>query len=484
MRRRLGWSHLLALAAALGAVGAFAGMVSAFGGEQEEPFPHGAHAGLFPVCTGCHTVATPGSEPGFPPSAQCAQCHDGADLPPVSWTGPSETASNLRFEHASHRLDLETAEEAAATCEACHSVPGEARMRVEGRVEEAACFACHGEAQDDHFAPSSASAESCETCHVPLASTNLPMDRISGLPVPTDHLDGGFLPVGHGREAQQGAARCATCHTVDRCVACHVDTGNPVLARIPAAPPELELPPASAAYPLPESHREERWDERHAPVAEAASCNTCHTTEDCRACHVSPAPDVVGALPRRADVHAPGVGLTPDAPGTHASPFFPEAHGTLAAADDGSCATCHTESYCTDCHDAPTGASYHPSGFVAGHSAAAFGRADECAACHETAAFCRACHLESGFGSVGRLGTGYHDAEPIWLLRHGQAARQNLESCASCHEQRDCVQCHGVLGSFKVSPHQPGFDAERAWATSPRTCLACHVGNPLGGGSP
>jgi hypothetical protein len=72
----------------------------------------------------------------------------------------------------------------------------------------------------------------------------------------------------------------------------------------------------------------------------------------------------------------------------------------------------------------------------------------------------------------------------MWLLRHGQAARQNLESCTTCHKQNDCTQCHGVLGAFKISPHARNFDAERAWAQSPRTCLACHIRNPLEGRMP
>lgn len=132
------------------------------------------------------------------------------------------------------------------------------------------------------------------------------------------------------------------------------------------------------------------------------------------------------------------------------------------------------------CHDAPVGNSYHADAFLSRHSASAFGRDAECSSCHNTAVFCRECHVQVGLVSSGRLGPGYHDDGPVWLLRHGQAARQNLESCASCHRQVDCTQCHGVLGAFKVSPHSAGFDAERAWARSPRTCLACHVdGNPL-----
>ncbi len=158
------------------------------------------------------------------------------------------------------------------------------------------------------------------------------------------------------------------------------------------------------------------------------------------------------------------------------------AHSNLAATDPGNCATCHTETYCVACHDGPADGGYHPPSFVARHQADAWGRSSECATCHSTAAFCRECHEASGLGSRGRLEAGYHDAEPLWLIRHGGAARQNLESCASCHQQNDCVQCHGVLGSYQISPHTADFDAEAAWVRSPRTCIACHTSNPIGGG--
>jgi hypothetical protein len=176
--------------------------------------------------------------------------------------------------------------------------------------------------------------------------------------------------------------------------------------------------------------------------------------------------------------------LEVDAPASHESVFFMNAHGGLAAAEPGTCATCHTESYCASCHDGPADGGYHPTSFSWRHAAEAWGQEAECANCHSTAAFCRECHQESGLVGRGRPQAGYHDAEPVWLLRHGGPARQNLESCASCHQQRDCVQCHGVLGSFQVSPHTPDFDAEAAWARSPRTCIACHTSNPLGGGVP
>lgn len=471
-----------ALVLTLGALVA-AAAVGAARPDQEAPFPHEDHAGLFPVCTGCHVPAEPGGDPGYPGADLCARCHDGADLPTIDWTAPGVRASNLTFDHASHEAELASEGEPAQSCEACHSEPGGPRMSVPDRAIEDGCFSCHVGEPEDHFAAPPADPDGCVVCHVPLSESRFPLDRIAHLPVPTDHEQGAFLAGAHGEAAATGTARCATCHTAERCLACHVDADNPVVGSVPRAPVAMELPAATAAYPVPASHLTEDWGWDHATATTAQGCVTCHTADDCSSCHVAPVPEAVAALPARADVAAPGVGLSRSEPGSHESPFFMEAHATMAAADDGTCATCHTEASCTDCHDGPAGASYHPNDFVGSHAATAFGRADECASCHETAVFCRSCHIESGFGSAGRLGAGYHDAEPVWLLRHGQAARQNLESCASCHQQRDCVQCHGVLGSFGVSPHEPGFDAESAWARSPRTCLACHVGNPLSGGA-
>jgi len=389
------------------------------------------------------------------------------------------------FGHDAHAAALREAGYDPRSCGSYHASPSGPRMRNEDRVVEETCFTCHTEVAPAHYhAPATGEGDVCATCHVPLAETGFTARRVLELPFPVDHRTGSFLASDHGVAAASEAGRCTTCHTRERCLSCHVDVDNPLVAAVPRAGSELELPEPVAAYPVPESHGDGRWAQQHVPDEGVGSCNTCHTSDDCRACHVGAAPALVEALPARAEVAAPGVGLRPTSPGTHDSPFFMEAHATLAAASAGECATCHTDGYCTDCHDGASGNSYHPPDFALAHAPKAFGRADECASCHDTAVFCRSCHLESGLGASGRLGTGvaYHDAEPVWLLRHGQAARQNLESCASCHQQSECVQCHGVLGAFRVSPHRPGFDAARAWADSPRTCFACHVGNPLEGG--
>jgi hypothetical protein len=122
---------------------------------------------------------------------------------------------------------------------------------------------------------------------------------------------------------------------------------------------------------------------------------------------------------------------------------------------------------------------FHPASFSLRHASAAYGQTMECANCHNVEAFCKACHQEAGLSPAARPGPGFHDAGPLWLLGHGQAARQGLESCASCHRQRDCVQCHSTVGSFRVNPHGPSFDAARASARAPETCRACHLKEPL-----
>lgn len=450
------------------------------GASQEDPFPHADHQGLFPVCSGCHAGVPDGApDRHYPPPGQCVGCHDGVDEERVTWTGPSARASNVVFEHVDHASELEAAGDAALGCESCHSDLDTGRMSVDGAEELETCWSCHAHERSEHF--EAAAADPCVSCHVPLAESGLDGPRLQALPAPDIHAGDDFLLFGHGPSAEAELGRCATCHVQDQCVDCHVDGSQPSIAGLPVAPPEFETPALPSSYPVPATHHVEGFEAAH-PVADGAACSTCHTSDDCASCHLTPLPDAAARLPSRSEAMAPGVALESAAPATHGSFFFAETHATLAAAEPSTCVTCHTESYCVDCHDGPTDGGYHPPGFVSLHPSTAFGQAQECASCHNTAAFCRECHQEVGLGSTGRLGAGYHDAEPLFLLRHGQAARQSLESCASCHQQTDCVQCHGVLGAFQVSPHTEDFDARAAWARSPSTCLACHVSNPVGGG--
>lgn len=442
----------------------------------QDTFPHVTHQGLFPLCQGCHVGVATGDEAAFYPApASCNGCHNGTFQRLVEWAPPVPGAEPalLEFTHPAHSGEVVGAGAAPLECSSCHVAPGGTSMAVVPLQAER-CLDCHGDPPELHV-----SEAPCASCHVPLAESDLPTARIASLEEPPDHEGDGFLAGEHGNLVEANMARCATCHTQDQCVACHVDPDVSAIQSFPAAGPQMVLPPTEARYPVPSSHESSEFEREHGPLSLEVSCSTCHTREDCASCHLAPLPETAAALPARTSGGAPGVQLGEEAPSTHGSPFFREDHASLAASEAADCATCHTTAYCVACHAAPQQPEFHPLGYVASHQADAWNQTAECANCHDTQAFCRSCHVDSGLQSVGRLGRGYHDAEPMWLLRHGQAARQSLESCASCHTQRNCLQCHSELGAFQVNPHRSGFDAQRAWEQTPRTCFACHVGNPL-----
>jgi hypothetical protein len=457
------------------------GPAQAQGAAVRDSFPHERHQGLFPLCAGCHLGIADGERArSFPPPASCEGCHDGVEQREVDWAPPAPVTGLLDFEHPRHAAEVERDGEAALECTACHSAEGGPRMALVP-IEAGRCLTCHGEDPGSH----TTSAQDCSACHRPVAETETGEGLLRRLEEPGDHDTEDFL-LAHGAELGAGVERCATCHVQERCASCHVDPSLEPIQALPPAPPAWRLPAMIATYPVPASHADEGFERTHGmPAPAPADCSTCHTREDCAACHLTPLPASASALPARPparpqEVRGPGVGLEARLPDSHESPFFMNAHATVAAAAPQSCASCHTQSYCAECHDAPRAPGYHPAGFALRHAASVSSASMECSNCHNTQAFCRQCHEEVGFGSFGRLGQGYHDAEPVWLLRHGQGARQGLEQCASCHTQRDCLQCHSQLGAFKVNPHGPDFDAEQARSRNPWICSACHLGGAGG----
>lgn len=514
---RWGWGVVFTLLAALSADA----LAAQRGQEQQEesPFPHEDHVGLFPVCDGCHSGIPEGDREAFHPGpADCASCHDGVERGEVDWSPPPRPASSLDFTHEIHAAELVREGEGELACAACHSAGGgELRMLQVRRGRPGACLSCHGHEADSHYDDAA-----CATCHVRLGESGLGPARLEALPEPGSHDNPAFLAGIHADEARADPARCATCHVRDRCASCHVDAGLQPIESVAPAPAGMELPAFEARYPTPEDHLDPAWLREHDVRARRESCGTCHTRNDCASCHREPLPDAAASLPARGDVRAPGAALVRTPPESHRAPAFVESHATPAAASSDACATCHTESFCTTCHagsvdgeaDArgpdggtsrsrtparpsddhprvppgavsgpipePVGESgFHPPNYSIRHAADAWGRTQECASCHSTEVFCRNCHMESGVASQGRPGPGYHNAVPLWLFRHGQAARQGLESCASCHSESQCLRCHSQVGAFRVSPHGPDFDAERARQRNPVICFACHLSDPL-----
>lgn len=131
---------------------------------------------------------------------------------------------------------------------------------------------------------------------------------------------------------------------------------------------------------------------------------------------------------------------------------------------DVSCSTCHAGvetaqlatvehlppmETCLQCHD----------GFRA---------SDDCTTCHEA-------------GRGGTIRTAYPTGTLVpddhgvhWLKQHEIAAERDLASCASCHAQSDCLECHE--GSLPPVFHDGNYLAQHprdALANNP-TCGACH----------
>ena len=479
--------------------------------QAASPFPHARHAKLFPTCSGCHAGVMSGDAARtFPSTAQCAQCHDGQRQRLVVWAPPvSRGAGLLNFSHIRHAVDAAP----DATCAACHGTTGEQSpwMNV-GRAAQKGCVSCHAQNAPEHYA----SANTCATCHRTLAeATGLSDARISALPRPASHAQQDFA-LAHGSAVKLGTASCATCHARESCARCHVDAGRSASIKSLAADARVARLAASRApaYPVPPDHRADDFDRGHGASARAntARCAVCHARASCATCHTGDgAARVLAQLPDAAEARGRGVQLKlladPGRPGVavgrararawmpqpHAADStrrvrvhaigFARTHGPSAAAEALGCQGCHAQSFCKDCHvgEKIGRRSYHEANFMTRHASSAYGRDVECSTCHNTAAFCRSCHQQAGLASQGNgRSAGYHNAQPLWLQEHGRAARQELNSCATCHQQRYCMQCHSDLG-WRISPHGPNFDAARYASRNRQQCLRCHFKDPLGG---
>ncbi|MEO8200542.1 MAG: cytochrome c3 family protein [Gemmatimonadota bacterium] len=446
---------------------------------RDPDFDHLKHQRLFPQCQSCHVGAV---TPGFaiyPTAESCTACHDGQIEKKVAWEPRSAPlATNLKFSHGQHATEVvaRAGRDSTVQCISCHTRNNAPRMEVQHAVVRQ-CLDCHGQSQS-HLALADSA---CSTCHLTLAeATTLPVERVAAFPVPESHRQPEFVLKGHGRMANAGGSRspvpssCATCHARDFCTECHVDAleqraiqALAVDARSLAHPAKLAAPP---------SHDRHDFIVRHGADAkqDAMTCRTCHTRESCTACHAVE-PRAATALARAGVGRGAGAQIVRKRPATHVADFK-ENHKSLATASPRTCTACHTRTECLDCHrpNAASVGGYHPAGFLTRHPAAAYAREASCADCHSTTGFCAACHQQSGLVAERTLRPGFHDAKKFFLIGHGQAARQSLETCVGCHTERDCLTCHSAQGGRRFNPHGPGFDADRLKRKNPEMCTACH----------
>lgn len=468
----------LFLAALIGLATPLLGQTTADG------FDHPKHAKLFPRCESCHVGASTADSTIWPTAASCADCHDGTIERRVAWQPRvGAPASNLRYDHIRHqRAGLRAASRDSSrsppTCASCHGTVDGKPMEVR-RSQAAQCLACH-RSTGDHLVQADTA---CGTCHVPLPEApRLTAERVKAFPVPPGHRDPGFLlPKGHGAAAKSTgagavAASCSTCHAREYCIACHVNA--PETPTIQALGLDARSLVHRSELKAPASHRAADFGRRHGNRLDGAvkACATCHTQASCVACHQGAGSPAIGALPAGGPGRGPGAKVLRTRPINHTADFA-RRHGGPATAASTSCTTCHTRDSCLECHRPGPGArpGYHPAGFLTQHPAAAYTRETSCADCHNQLQFCAACHQQSGLTAKVALGKApFHDGKRFFIVGHGQAARQNLESCVSCHAERDCLTCHASLGGRRFSPHGPGFNPVRLKRKNPEMCTACH----------
>ncbi len=446
-------------------------------------FPHRRHAGLFTQCATCHSgVPTGDTARMFPPPDACANCHDGTVQPPVSWPGPTPRISNLAYSHVRHQQSIDSAGD-RLTCLDCHRTPGDTSAMAVSGPQPQYCIGCHAHAAPEH----TDTAARCATCHVALARTRLPAFRVEVLPKPTDHAAPDWVMQHAPSTPGIATGRCAICHARESCERCHFNAAT--IPAIRALEPDDRIAALvrgrAPTYPKPASHDTGTWQWKHGTVAGGGgvgtggvvaatrTCSNCHVQASCRTCHRQGATPAIDALPAPGADTLFGVHI-PQRP-VHGTGFLKD-HPAQAAAG-GACAACHARSFCVDCHQGQK-AQYHPPNFVEQHGPEAYGSDAQCTACHSTEAFCRTCHMRTGTGARTRTNAAFHSAQPLWLLNHGQAARQGLEACAACHTQASCAQCHSATGGWGINPHPADFDAKRAQQRNPQSCLLCHTKVP------
>jgi hypothetical protein len=337
----------------------------------------------------------------------------------------------LRFAHARH---------ASEPCERCHEAVARSTSADERHAPaEATCRACHARntRRDDGPAERLRGDARCAQCHAGYGGGGVPV-RVA--------QPQAQLRFAHRLHAVRGVS-CAQCHPVRG--------GEPAL-------PEMERCLAC--------HREERATTR---------CASCHLTgKD-------------GRLITRLGYNV----LKPQSvqAGAAHTPAFARQHAQLARANKRYCESCHRSEDCLRCHaGSRKPARLHSGDYVTHHALDARRDQPRCASCHRAQSFCLSCHQRLGVARTSARGgfkpsTGIAFHAPGFVsLRggpghHQHAARRNIRSCTSCHEESTCVRCHGTrqTGRGGFSPHGPGFGRSlkcRALAQrNLRACLKCHA---------
>lgn len=182
------------------------------------------------------------------------------------------------------------------------------------------------------------------------------------------------------------------------------------------------------------------------------TCLDCHYRErECESCHVDPS----NVRPRT--IADTGLGFD---------------HGPHVARAGGDCASCHS---------AATTAEELPLARIP---------MSDCLGCHEheedyAQARCQHCHASMRYMPIGQVAEFEHAGD--WMAQHASAAAAGGSTCAQCHTQSSCVECHSNVAptiNADLFPEQTGrtllhrgdyatihpFEAR----ANPDACVRCH----------
>lgn len=285
-------------------------------------------------------------------------------------------------------------------------------------------------------------------------------------------------------------SKCLECHKAEKeknnCAFCHTDVK--LAAKWPGREPKLEFNHVKHLERTKEDckvcHTALAEPKHPVPVSAGhAACMTCHEHAEqqadakCSTCHLD--------LKR--------YGLKPVAEFTHQGDFV-KRHGIAARAEGASCATCHEQNSCLDCHartamaapnvvmpDRPDRSFIHRNDFTSRHAIEARSDPASCKRCHATSS-CEQCHTAQNVSPASANPRNPHP--PGFAMRgagvafHGDLARQNVASCAACHDQgqqSNCVACHKT-GGIGGNPHPIGYGNKHTLidASKNAMCLYCH----------
>ncbi|MFH2063885.1 MAG: cytochrome c3 family protein [Pseudomonadota bacterium] len=238
-------------------------------------FPHVQHVEE-QTCTDCHQTRSGSTEPGFPDSAVCAECHDDSPEKRVRSWGAPKTANHIIFSHGIH---------AKSECRVCHPVMENNPPKIPGYQECRECHAfiggktgcrdCHPilftpkyhqglwrrfhDEQPDTAAINSIHGRDCGACH-PEPSCR----RCHQTMKPRSHT-GFFRMRGHGLAAAVETTSCRTCHRESFCIQCHRES-KPLNHRGAWA--------STHGFAIPGGY-----------TGSIGKCGVCHQPSWCRACH-------------------------------------------------------------------------------------------------------------------------------------------------------------------------------------------------------